>query len=447
MAKIIDKALLNVGTELVLDLANRTYQLVEIGNLIAKDGVTFQALYSKFVSLWTNPLYNEYPFPLYAIDAKSGQFEIGTDGQNYNLWKPLDDITRQMHRDAGWTEYNTDGTIARQYVGVVSLGNVSIGAQLYYQKEVAGLPINFTFTDECNEAIQVYGDINNGNFDTRTYFKAFTREQGKTYADSVLGDTGEIGTGAYKINMLLSNDNDTKITDLDSAMVNAPYNGITIEYFAANQQRTIGGVPYNFNIIVNGNGATLEQIYTKLQYLLRQNSDIDSGLGTVIGLTADTVAYFVASTLETGVGVYIDNIQSADSNRIRFKDITGVFRENPYTASGTITSNSVLVGVGSAYRMMYTTVAGLNNNYGEAGAVTVNDALGNPIAGVITSNSIAFDFDYDNDTAGGPAGTDKNVTVVAIRPNSSKFVVATGTLTRSKTMNISLIAETDRAYI
>lgn len=38
-----------------------------------------------------------------------------------------------------------------------------------------------------------------------------------------------------------------------------------------------GGSSYNFRKIINGNSATLEQIYTKIQYLLRQNSDIDSG--------------------------------------------------------------------------------------------------------------------------------------------------------------------------
>ena len=60
--------------------------------------------------------------------------------------------------------------------------------------------------------------------------------------------------------------------------------------------------------------------------------------------------------------------------------------------------------------------------------------------------SISFDFDYDNSTAGGTAGTDKAVTVVAIRPGAGKFVVATGTLTRSKSISISLTSETDRVY-
>lgn len=45
MAKITDPDLLNVGTELVLDTSAKTIQLVAAGNLVAKDGVTLQALY------------------------------------------------------------------------------------------------------------------------------------------------------------------------------------------------------------------------------------------------------------------------------------------------------------------------------------------------------------------------------------------------------------------
>jgi hypothetical protein len=63
---------------------------------------------------------------------------------------------------------------------------VNTGAQLYYQKVNGGASANFTFTDEVNEGIQVFGDASNGNFDSRTYFKGYVREYGKKYDDSVL---------------------------------------------------------------------------------------------------------------------------------------------------------------------------------------------------------------------------------------------------------------------
>jgi hypothetical protein len=448
MAKITTRSGLNVGTELIINEPNRTFAYVATGNMVAKDGATIQALYSKFVDLWSTATYQDSPFPMNALDALSGQYQIGIDaGGNANGWKPLNDTTRQMMRDGGWEEYSSSGVLNRVYAGLVGLGAVSAGSQVYYQASISDAPVNFTFTDQANEGIQVFGDASNGNFDKRVFFKAFVREQGKSFSDSVLADTGKTTTGANIVNVLLSNADDSKISDLDAEMTNAPYNNINVEYFGSNQSRTIGGVAYNYNVIIAGNGATLEQIYTKMQYLLRQGVDIDNGAGTVTGKTADLLCGFVGDTLETTMGVFVDNIQGADSNRINFKDVTGTFRANPFTAVGTLNFNAVMVGSGSSYRLLYSAPTGTGNDYGEAGAITVVDASSAAITGTIGSSSIVFNFDYDGDSVGGAVGTDKAVTLIGIRPNSSKFAVATGTISKSKGLSFSLVAETDRAYV
>lgn len=449
MAKITSKSQLNVGTELTIDESLKTFTLNVAGNLVAKDGVTIQALYSKFVDLWATITYQDSPFPMYALDALSGQYQFGTDGATYSGWKPANDATRQMLRDGGWSEYSSAGVLQRQYVGIVGLGSVSTGAQLYYQKVSGGTASNFTFTDQVNEGIQVYGDATNGNFDSRTYFKGYVREYAKKYRDSILADTGKTATGAYLVNLLLSNEDDLKIQANDAAMTGAPYSGITVAYYTANQSRTIGGVSRNFKIIINGNNATLEQIYTKVQYLLRQNTDINTGGtdGTKVGKIQSALLSFVGDTLVTSQSVYIDNILSADSNRIEFYDDSNTLRTNPYTSSGSITFNSPLVGAGSSYRLMFTSPPGAGNDYGESGAITVNDASGTPITGTISSGSITFTYDYDGNIQGGfTAATDRAVTLIGIRPGSGKFVVSTGTLTRSKSIVLSLVAEQDRVY-
>ena len=450
MPKITSRAQLNVGTELTIDETARTFTLNVAGNLVAKDGVTLQALYSKFSDLWATSTYQDSPFPMNALDALSGQYYFGVDaGGNYSGWKPANDATRQMLRDGGWREYSSAGVLNREYAGIVGLGTVSTGAQLYYQRASSDAPSNFTFTDQCNEGIQVFGDATNGNFDKRTYFKGFVREYAKKYKDSVLADTGKTATGPFLVNLLLSNEDDLKIQAADGAMTGAPYNGITVAYYSADQNRTIGGSSYPFRVIIAGNGATLEQIYTKVQYLLRQNSDINTGgtAGAVTGKTAAALLAFVGDTLETTTGVYIDNIQNADSNRVKFKDQNGVVRENPYASAGNLTFNSVLVGAGSSYRLMFAAPPGAGNDYGEAGAITVNDASGTPVTGTISSGTISFTYDYDGNVQGGAtAGTDRAVVLIGIRPGFGKFAVATGTLTRSKTIVLSLVGEQDRAY-
>jgi len=457
MAKITNKGLLTVGTELLIDETTRTFTLVAAGNLVAKDGVTLQAVYSKFVDLWTTPTYQDSPFPMYALDALSGQYRFGFDGQYYNSWKPANDTTRNMLRDGGWEEYSSiaalpaftsSGTLNRVYTGIVALGTVNTGAQEYYQTTSTGAPTNFTFTDGANIGIQVYGDATNGNFDTRSYFKGYVREYGYKYKDSVLADTGKTATGAYIVNMLLSNEQDLKITDTDANMANAPYSGITVTYFASNQNKTIGAGSYPFRVVIDGNGATLEQIYTKVQYLLRQNSDIDSGAGTVIGKTAALLANFLGDTLYTTQGVFITNLNANDTNRIVFKDQNSVDRTYPYVSAGTLVPNNPLIGTGSYYRMFFTTLPGVLDDFGESGAITVNDASGTPITGSFPTGAISFTFDYDNNVQGGrTGGTDANVTVVAGKPGTAKPVLFGATITKAKGITIGLVSEIDRAYL
>lgn len=255
---------------------------------------------------------------------------------------------------------------------------------------------------------------------------------------------------------MVSNEDDLKITGLlgavqatgDAAMSGAPYSGITVAYYSANQTRTIAGVSRDFKVIIEGNGGTLEQVYAKVQYMLRQNSDINTGgtAGAKTGKIQDELLRFVGDTLVTSQSVYIDDVLPADSNRVEFYDDSNTLRVNNYTAAGTLNFNSALVGAGSSYRLYYTAPTGAGNDYGEAGAITVNDATATPILGTISSASIPFTFDYDSDTAGGTAGTDKAVTLIGIRPGYGKFAAATGTLSRSKGISLSLVAETDRVY-
>jgi hypothetical protein len=455
MAKITDPDDLNVGTEITVDTAAKTFTLNVAGNLTsAKEGVTLQALYSKFVDLWLSATYNKYPFPMYVIDSLSGQYIFGFDGTSYSGWKPANDATRQMLRDGGWSEYSVAGVLNRQYVGIVSLGSVNSGAQLYYIKATTDGPSNFTFTDAANEGIQVYGDASNGNFDKRTYFKGFVREYSKKYKDSTLDDTAKPGTGAFIVNLLLSNEDDLKIGATDVAATgSAPYSGINVSYFTGNVPKIIGGTPYNFNKVINGQNATAEQIYTKIQYLLRFTGNINhtGTYGAVTGKVANSLLSFVGDTLYTASGVYIDNYDNNDINRIVFTTNTNTQVSEPFTAGGTLSFNSFLTEVSSGYYRMYMSdyTGSLSGyNYGQASGVTVLNASNVAIAGTITSSSISWTFAYDtNAQSGRTPAEDCQVTVVAGNAGYAKPVVTTHTITRSVGQNISLVAEQDRGYL
>jgi len=450
MAKITDGDLLNVGTELTINTTARTFTLTATGNLVAKDGVTLQALHSKFIKLWDDiaSVYRKHPLPtdfsLFMVaNQPKGiyQFVWG--------WKPANDATRKMLRDGWWEERSSAWVLNRVYTGVVSRGDVSTWSQLYYQLDSADAPTNFTYTDEINEAVQVYGDASNGNFDKRAYFKAFVREYGYKYDDSILADTGLSGTWPYIIDMLLQNEADPKIIANDATVSSTlPYTGITVTYYNTDQNRNIWGTNYPFRIIVNGNNATLEQIYTKLQYLLRQNSDIDSGAGTVNGKTASLLLTMLGDSGTTGTWVYIDNFNSNDTNRITFTDKNWVARVFPFVAAGTLLFDSLLSSGGTGHYSMYFVDLPWSFDYPSDTAVVVNDASGTPITGTITGSSISFTYDYDGNVQGWRAPwTDANVAVVASNAWVSYHSVTYYTIAKLVGQNISVQWKADPIFI
>lgn len=452
MSIITNRTLLNVGTELTLDLVNLKFYLVAAGNLVGKDGVDGKALYSKFLDLWDDALYNKEEFPAYVIGSpRAGMFAFGYDGTRYNGWGPGDDTTRSYMRNIGWTEYDATGAVLREYVGaVVGASGVPAGEQFYYQKIAGGAPIDFTFTDAPNEAIRVDGAA-------KTHLQLFAQPYGFTYDSTVLANAFETQTGPYKIGFAISCLADLKITNLlgldkavaDAAMASAPYSGISIAYYAAGQIRSIGGVNRTFSRIITGNSGTAEQIYAKMQYLRRQNSDINSaGAGTagaVNGKTADAICWFVGETLY--VKGFIDGYDANDVNRIVFVDDTDVERTFPFTAAGAMVFDNSFVG--GVYRAYFESGAAVGNNYTEANALTVEDASGAPIAGAITTGTINFDYAFDGNVQRGlgTEGTPVALVVFGQKKGSTKPRYVRYTLTRAVGQNIGFSAEADLGYV
>lgn len=452
MAMITDPDDLIVGTNITFNFAGRTFDFVASADgsttngLIAKDGVDTNALWSKFIDLWATATYKPYPYPMNKVDNRSGQYVFGRDpGGNYNGWKPGTDATRQMLRNGGWSEYSAAGVLNRVYFGAVLQGGVSAGAQLYYQKTSTGAATNYTFTDLPNEAIQVFGDASNGDFDSRAFFKSFCREYGYTYDDVSLTDISETATGAYKLPFGINTSADLDIKANDATVIaNAPYTGISIKYDTAITNETIGADSYPFKKHITHSGASIQEIYTKMQYLLRQDTDINTGgtAGPVTGKTADLICWFVGPTMYTRA-FFVPN--AADLNSVVFIDDNGVERVYPYASTGTLNFNAPLVG--GYYTMFYTTTPD-GDDFGEGTAVIVKDKDGVDIAGTISGASIPFTFDYSSNVQGGYAGnTNREVTLTWGNPGSAKPGISTGTITQSKGIAISATAEVDPSYV
>ena len=141
--------------------------------------------------------------------------------------------------------------------------------------------------------------------------------------------------------------------------------------------------------------ATTNQIYEKVQYLLRQDANINyhgDEAGTspttavVTGSTADALLRFVGTELESGqaiptnpnftdgTGVIVEGFLETDTNKMTFFDNTETLRTFPFVASGTISFNQNLQDDSEAYYWMFFTYTVRTT---PTGAVTMTLTSGN----------------------------------------------------------------------
>lgn len=446
MAIIVDPDNLVLTTDIAIDTSAKTIEIKTTGAVTSAGstgGVSGQALYSWLKEQWkSSSTFIKFPFPMEAITPE--QFEF------INGWKPLNDTTRNLIRTAGWAEKNSSGTVLRKYMGVVSLGSIGGSDQPYYRWNT-GSKVTFAFAGPVNQAVQVYGDASNGNFDYTDggdTFTLYVREQGKTYATSNNASIGASTLSYITYRFPLSNATDLKISASDATIsTTTPYTNITVEYFGSDQMRNIDGTSAPFRIIITDSGgtATTQQIYEKLQYLLRQNSDIDAGAGTVTGATADALAAFVGDTLVGSTSVAIDNLNANYLNAVSLFDKNGVNRLYPFVSAGTISFGPNAGSGDFKYWMFFETTP--SGNFGTSSAIIVNDKDGNPITGTYSGSAVNFTFAYDTNTQGGrTAGTTPVVKVLGIGLTGGQYVEVDASITRTAGQSILLAPAQERNY-
>lgn len=536
-----DSAADDGSQEVYINTSTKTIKLVTVGNL-STDGVTLKCLYSFLKEEWrTDPNTKNlaaFPFPMTPITDE--QFEL-VDG-----WDFVADASRYLIRTGGWAVRNVAGNVTQMWAGVVGLGDIEAGDQLYFQQSASGAATNFQLTGQVNQAVQILRDddgdgvfAEGSDFDRRSYLKIFVREQAQVYDDSDNASIGRPALTFQSYGFPISTAVDLNIAESDvNIAANAPYTSIVIRYFDQAFTRDVdsgtgrsfgivvdvgthsgvdGSAPGGASVLTTAEGgmtvnayaggtlrmhegtnenttfpivsntattitvtgtlavgsnmsftaqratpvvATLQEIYEKIQYQLRQNSDIDATDQSVTGKTADLLAEFVGSTLKLGTfaptnpngggsGVIIEGFRISDTNDLVFTDNGAAERSYPFVASLTINFGANLVADASAkYWVYFTSLPGGGNDFGESGAVIVDDNDGVDMAGdVSAASSVTLSFNYDGNSQGGRTpGTDAAITVVALGLATGQYVRATGTIARSTSNSVSLTASLERNY-
>lgn len=398
--------------EVFLNLTNKTIELISqdddtggsptnFSSLVAADGVTLQCLYSFLKNLWkTESDLIKYPFPMEAITAE--QFEF------INGWGPDDTntATRSFIRTGGWAEKDSAGTVLREYMGVITLGNIETNHKAYFAWDDNTTKTDFTYFGPVNQAIKIYetsgtapafgapGAITTA-YDNRakvltTYIRSAPDESpvvGYTFGASTTTSIGATTVTNQVYRFPLSEAVDIKITENDTTVgSSAPYTDMNITYYTSDQAISVGANSYNFGVLIDanvdnsGDNPTAEQIYMFVQYQLRQTSDIDAGAASLFGVVADPLLTFVGDNLKTVIqaedespyrGVAIVDYNNNDINRLTFVDNTGTERNFPFSASVTLNFSQTLVDdPNSKYFLFYTTNP--SGNYGTGNAFYVS---------------------------------------------------------------------------
>tara|TARA_R110002020_G_scaffold187412_1_gene385767 strand:+ start:237 stop:1643 length:1407 start_codon:yes stop_codon:yes gene_type:complete len=446
------------STNVFIDTLALTVKLnTGVGGLDARDGVVGKAVYSFIKEEWKNDPNSKnlaaFDFPFQPITDEF--FEL------INGWTWADTTTEQTIRRAGWLVRNVSGGVTEHWAGTAIL-NAENDDQTYY--DLGDGAVDYTFQGNTAEAIQVISDPNgDGNytdgFDRSSNVNVYNREQGQLYSSSSSTGIGESSLLAPKLfSFALPTGEDLNISASDTDIQNnAPYTGMEIRFYPSPQSRTIGGVPYDFGVIIDGNNGSTQEIYEFVQFQLRQNSDIDvDGGPDIIGKLTGELLQFVGPNLETlsvdnpdggGSGVYIDGFNSLDTNSISFTDNNGDEVTFPFVA-GVLINNNLGDDPDSVYRAYYEDGVDPQFRFGQSGAIFVEDNSGNAIVGDINGNpSIARDYDYDGNNQGNRTpGTDANIIVIGIGLDGRQHIKSRGTITRASVNTITLTSSTERQY-
>ena len=455
MAKIIDPDLLTYSVNsatnnLRFDTAAKTIQLVADGTtLIAKDGVTGQCLFSKIKEcIKADATLIKYALPIREMIHDESMELI-------NGWTLLDTATIKMVRDCGVAYINSSGVTTAEFACFVTLGPIPAAvadAALYLTQSNATNATTVTFTHinkdatfGVNELIQIYSDTNGDgtpDYNYRAYAKVFLRPAGYTFDESSNADIGYTTLTYKKYNFPITCTVDAGVTK-DDATVDA-YAGMSIQWYAAAQSASLGtNGPYNFHVIINGNGHTHDEVYSWVQRQLRKSSDIDADVVNVkTGQVTPALVFMDGATLKTKLqsvgGIHIANISAVSYNYVAeaADDFTGAnYKTYPYTAAVVFNFDSYLQADGADSKFWIYDAA----TYPGAGATVLLDASANPMTGDLTGNVASKSFSY--------AWTvDKPWVGVAIGKANAKIAIASGTLLQSTVNSGSFVAGQERWY-
>ena len=431
------------------------------------DGITARALYN-------------FENARRRVNETLRKFKRGVKGSyrfagSYNFVNgiKLDSTDRVKLRGSGWIEYAASGdgetSVDRIYHGIISLVDIQTASQPYYALTTATTEtalqsatwINFARLGDIDESIQVFGstangDTSAGNFDyTKRILTPRVRTWGynpgeTTSTASKISEFSGFSAG-YGVGENINVNNTYTLANVYGGAAIAPWSTMTLEKLAAPQVETgFAEADGSFTWVLNNPaGGTVAQCAAFLDALSLQDANINSGssTGTYNGkkgrvwYVRNASGQVVTSSVD-GAGLFIENLSVDEQQKVVMTDNAGNTKTYPFKVNCKMNVGTVAPTDPDAwYQLFYEDGSG-TQDFNTATAVTVNDASGNPVKGMVSSaqvsNLISFVYDYDgNNQAGLPAGTDKAMVLLVEGNGVAAAALTRFTMTRSTTVLVS----------
>ena len=214
----------NTTNSMLIDYSAKTIILKVQSGEMGEDGITMKAVYSKLKDAWIqNSTLIKFPFPMVPITDEQFQLVEGWnfDGQPTGTTNKTSGTanakTVEFIRTGGWQVRNTSDQITEEWAGIISLGDLPAGTQVYFDQqndETTDNTVNFKLTRKVNQAVQIYRDDNGdgtADFNYRAFFKMFVREWQRTYATAAFSDIGVTTATFQAYRFPLTNTADLKV--------------------------------------------------------------------------------------------------------------------------------------------------------------------------------------------------------------------------------------------
>ena len=387
-----------------------------------------------------------------------GSFKFAGAYDFINSRKPSTSADRDILRGSGWTEFATDGGIDRIYFGNKGLGSIGSGSQPYYQLAVGGVPVDYAKPGNVDEAVQVFGSTANtptdsgaGDFDTRTYEAVSVRtfqnnyDRKETTTDLGIAELGPYSTGFAVTETAHLTSGSYTLADVYGGAQVSPWTGMGLEELDTPQTETgFNEADGDFTWVVNNTvPGTLDEVVAFLDALAQTDDDINDHVTNVtngkrvgVWYSYDAQGRVVTDAPFASQGLFIESLPVADQQRVVFTDDAGGTKTYPFQVGVEANVGSVAKADANAWYHSFFAAA-----FNTSGAVTILDASTNPVKGLAStadgSNKILYTFDYDGDTVGGTAGTDKDSVFLCEGDGGATQAKTLYTLTRSTTISFS----------